>query len=231
MPGTAPPAISPDPAPALAMAIRLGLIKGDARGRLRVDEPMSRYELAIAWDRLLGKLGLRMGLYEWDSVVTDVPQGHWARDSIGRLASVGLAQAVPFPDVDALHWAARAMPAARQAGMGSGDQHLLFGGAKDATIDDVVELSFRTVLAARGQGVRAWSLMRPTLSPSHLWAQVSQLTGCRLEQMGEQHMSRGRFALMAASFIQWWNQPPQPQAPGPMRGAGRRGGFGRPPGQ
>jgi hypothetical protein len=127
-----------------------GILEGYPRTHEgRVDQPMTRYEFAVAWAKLAQKLGLQHAAEQLPDLRTDVPPGHWACQSVEYLASVGPLPAEAFDDVDALHWAAR--PVAVLSGEASRGQprYLLFRGDEPLMRREYMEMVHRTACALR----------------------------------------------------------------------------------
>jgi hypothetical protein len=85
---------------ALQYMISWGVIQGYPDGPLRSDRVMTRYEFAVAWARFAEANRLLDGQFSLDSVVTDVPVDHWARQSVEKLAGAGLLTPSRFKDGD-----------------------------------------------------------------------------------------------------------------------------------
>lgn len=72
-------------------AVENGVLKGYPDGTIRPDSPVSRAEVAVVFDRLVGPL-LPMG--DYSILFTDVPADNWAYPAIVRLSASGIVRGV-----------------------------------------------------------------------------------------------------------------------------------------
>jgi hypothetical protein len=116
-----------------------------------VDRAMTRYEFAVAWAKLARKLGLQQAAEQLSDLRTDVPQGHWARQSVEYLASLGLLPPEAFGDVDPLQWAAGPVAVLSGEAPRGQPRYLVFRGDEPLMRREYMEMVRRTagaVLAA-----------------------------------------------------------------------------------
>lgn len=146
-------------ADSLAHVVEAGLIHGYPDGALRSDRVITRYEFACAWARLVDMAGLPACDVSTEVLSTDVPDDHWARESIEKLLAVGLLRPSAFHDAE---WFDGAAPAWAQSGW------LNYRGETALLRRDFAEMVRRTLklraqqISERGrQGLpdRAWDLL------------------------------------------------------------------------
>ena len=130
-----------------------GIIIGFPDGTAKAEQPITRYEFAAAWVRLVEVLGMETSPLSLNDAVTDVPADHWARESVEKLAAIKLVPALPFSDVEPMHWAAFSVAALIGGADREGRRYLAFRGDEPVLRREYAEIVWRTWQAASRQEI------------------------------------------------------------------------------
>lgn len=132
---------------ALRYMVGWELIQGYPDGPLQSDRPMTRYEFACAWARLCEARRLQDREFSLNDVVTDVPENHWARGSVEKLAAFGVLKPSFFRDADTfVLWDSRPGKLDPKT-----THYLNYAGDRPLLRGEYAQMAWRTVVVLRAQ--------------------------------------------------------------------------------